>query len=96
MEFTERNLVESMLTAEEIIDVARGIELKVHDLLRANSPVYKERKDELKAMGEEELAAVMATEPTLIKRPIVKVGQGYVIGLDEEKIRELLEVGTHS
>ncbi len=76
MEFTERNLVESMLTAEEIIDMARSLELK--------------------AMGEEELAAVMATEPTLIKRPIVKVGQGYVIGLDEEKIRELLEVGTHS
>lgn len=95
MEFTERNLVESMLTAEEVIDIARNLDLKVHDLLRANSPVYKERKDELKVMGEEDLAAVIATEPTLIKRPIVKTAQGYVIGLDEEKIKELLTI-THS
>lgn len=79
-----------MLTAEEILELAGAMELKVHDLLRANSPVYKERKDELKAMGERELAAVMATEPTLIKRPIVKTEQGYVIGLDEEKINELI------
>lgn len=90
MDVTERNLVEQMLTAEEILELAGAMELKVHDLLRANSPVYKERKDELKAMGERELAAVMATEPTLIKRPIVKTEQGYVIGLDEEKINELI------
>lgn len=79
-----------MLTAAEILDLAAAMELKVHDLLRANSPVYKERKDELKAMGEAELAAVMSTEPTLIKRPIVKTEQGYVVGLDEEKINELI------
>ncbi|TCP53952.1 arsenate reductase-like glutaredoxin family protein [Tumebacillus sp. BK434] len=90
MEVTERNLVEHMLTAAEILDLAAAMELKVHDLLRANSPVYKERKDELKAMGEAELAAVMSTEPTLIKRPIVKTEQGYVVGLDEEKINELI------
>ena len=84
-----------MLTQQEIIEIARSLDLKVHDLLRANSPVYKERKDELKAMNEEDLAAVIATEPTLIKRPIVKTEQGYVIGLDETKIRELLAV-THS
>lgn len=90
MEVTERNLVEQMLTAEEILELAGAMGLKVHDLLRANSPVYKERKDELKAMGESELAAVIATEPTLIKRPIVKTEQGYVVGLDEEKINELI------
>ncbi|ARU59902.1 hypothetical protein CBW65_01625 [Tumebacillus avium] len=90
MEVTERNLVEQMLTADEILELAGAMELTVHDLLRANSPVYKERKDELKAMGESELAAVMATEPTLIKRPIVKTEQGYVVGLDEEKINELI------
>lgn len=90
MSFTERNLVESMLSQAEILEVARSLNVRVHDLLRANSPVYKERKDELLAMQEDELAAVIATEPTLIKRPIVKTEQGYVIGLDAEKILELV------
>jgi arsenate reductase-like glutaredoxin family protein len=79
-----------MVSPEEIFDIARQLGLRVHDLLRPNSPVYKERKDELLAMEEEPLADVMSTEPTLIKRPIVKTAQGYVVGLDEEKIRELV------
>lgn len=86
----ERNLVESMLSAEEITEVAKVIGLRVHDLVRANSPVYKERKEELLAMTEEELAEVMAGEPTLIKRPIIRTSIGIVVGLDEEKIAELI------
>lgn len=86
----ERDLVQEMLSKEEILGVARGLGVTVQELLRANSPVYKERKEELLAMGEEELAAVIATEPTLIKRPIVKSGGGFVVGLDEEKVAELL------
>lgn len=89
-EFQQRNLVESMLTAEEILTIARSLGVTVHDLLRANSPVYKERKDELLAMDEHALAAIIATEPTLIKRPILQTDAGYVIGLDEEKIAEHL------
>jgi arsenate reductase-like glutaredoxin family protein len=89
-EFQQRNLVNSMLTAEEILTIARSLGVTVHDLLRANSPVYKERKDELLAMDENALAAIIATEPTLIKRPILQTETGYVIGLDEEKIAEHL------
>jgi arsenate reductase len=93
IEFQERNLVQSMLTAEEILQIARSLGVTVHDLLRANSPVYKERKAELLAMDETALAAVIATEPTLIKRPILQTEAGYVIGLDEEKIAEHLRMG---
>ena len=79
-----------MLSAGEIAELAKELGLRVHDLVRSNSPVYKERKDELLAMTEEDLAEVMAGEPTLIKRPIVRTEQGIVIGLDEEKIAELI------
>ena len=72
-----------MLSIEEILDIAQTLGVKVQDLLRPSSPVYTERKDELYAMDDAELAAVIATEPTLIKRPIVKTQSGYVIGLDE-------------
>lgn len=85
----ERNLVEAMLTKEEIMEIARTQGVNVQNLLRPNSPVYQERKDELFAMDEGDLAALMATEPGLIKRPIIKTEQGYLIGLNEEKFREL-------
>jgi arsenate reductase-like glutaredoxin family protein len=79
-----------MLSAAEIMEIAGALGTRVHDLLRPSSPVYKERKEELLAMDEQNLAQVISTEPTLIKRPIIKTGKGYVVGLNEEKIRELL------
>ncbi|MFD2169621.1 arsenate reductase family protein [Tumebacillus lipolyticus] len=89
-EVKERNLVEEMLSAEEILEIASSLGLKVQDLLRPSSPVYQERHEELYKMAEAELSALMATEPTLVKRPIVKTDRGYVIGMDEAKITELL------
>jgi arsenate reductase-like glutaredoxin family protein len=86
----EQNLVENMLSANEIVDLAESLGIRVHDLLRPNSPVYKENKDKLLVMGEAEVASVIAEEPTLIKRPIIHTGKGYVIGLDEQKIRDIL------
>ncbi|MFC4770235.1 arsenate reductase family protein [Effusibacillus consociatus] len=79
-----------MLNQEEVLEIARSLGIRVHELLRPNSPVYKERKEELLAMDEKQLSAVIATEPTLIKRPIVKADKGYVIGLDADSIRRLV------
>ena len=79
-----------MLSAEEILEITHSLGVDVHDLLRPASPVYKERKDELLAMDSNELVKIMASEPTLIKRPIIKSDKGYVIGLDEEKIRGII------
>lgn len=90
VEYEERDLTQSMLTKEEVMAIASALDVRVQDLLRPASPVYVERKDELYAMEDADLAAVIATEPTLIKRPIVKTDKGYVIGLDEEKICELV------
>lgn len=91
LEFSERNLVETMLKEEEILRIAQSLQVKVHELLRSGSPVYKERKEELLDMSEEELARVIANEPTLIKRPIIKTEKGYVVGLNAEKIQALIK-----
>ncbi|KEO84592.1 arsenate reductase family protein [Tumebacillus flagellatus] len=88
-ETVERNLEENMLTAAEILEISRTLGLTVQDLLRPNSPVYQERKDELYAMDEQSLAELIATEPTLVKRPIVKHDGNLILGLDEEKFAAL-------
>lgn len=80
-----------MLTVTEILSIASELGVRVHDLLRPNSPVYKERHEQLLLMEEGELAAVIAGEPTLIKRPIIKTSRGIVVGLDQEKIAALLQ-----
>jgi len=80
-----------MLTAEEIIELAYSLEVPVQDLLRPNSPYYKEHKDTLLKMEPSALARIISTEPTLIKRPIIKIDEDYVVGLDEEKIALLLD-----
>lgn len=90
-EKVERNLEENMLSAAEILDIARHLGLKVHDLLRPNSPVYQERQAELYEMEEQPLAELIATEPTLIKRPIVIHDGQLILGLDEEKFKALTQ-----
>jgi len=85
-----QDLTTQMLTAAEIIDIAQHLNLTVRDLIRPASPVFRERQDELYAMPESELAALMATEPTLVKRPIVRTARGVVVGLDEAAVRQLL------
>ncbi|MBL0386031.1 hypothetical protein JJB07_05135 [Tumebacillus sp. ITR2] len=90
-ETVERNLEENMLSADEILDIARTLGLKVQDLLRPNSPVYQERHEELYAMDEQALAELIATEPTLVKRPIVKTGNELIVGLNEEKFAALTQ-----
>lgn len=87
----ERNLEENMLSASEILDIARTLGLKVHDLLRPNSPVYQERQTELYAMEEQPLAELIATEPSLIKRPIVKTADELIVGLDEVRFAVLTQ-----
>ena len=87
----ERNLSEHMLTAVEIIELANSLQVPIQDLLRPNSPHYKEHKDELLKMEPSALARIISSEPTLIKRPIIRIDGDYIVGLDEEKIFQLID-----
>jgi arsenate reductase-like glutaredoxin family protein len=80
-----------MLSVEEILELAGSLDIKVHDLLRPRSPIFQEQKEHLLAMEELELARIIASEPTLIKRPIIRGTNGYVVGFDEDKIRDLIQ-----
>lgn len=89
--FEERNLEESMLSPEEILAIAEDVKVSVHDLTRPHAPAYKERREELRAMDDKALAEAMSQEPTLIKRPIVQIGEHYVVGLDQAALDQRLQ-----
>lgn len=86
----ERILEKDMLGPDEILEIARSTGVKVHDLLRPSSPVYKENKEKLLFLSEEQLATVIANHPNLIKRPILKKEDQYVVGFDMEKIGKII------
>jgi arsenate reductase-like glutaredoxin family protein len=54
------------------------------------SPQAKLRGITPGSRSDEELLALMAEEPRLIRRPIVRVGDELVIGADTARIRALL------
>jgi len=85
----------------EVVDIFRT-PLTVADLralLGGRSPaeLFSWRSPQAKARGitpgsrtDEELLALMAEEPRLIRRPLVKVGEQLVIGADTARISALL------
>lgn len=88
-------------TAFETIDIFRK-RLSVDDLRsllgdRTPADLFSWKSPQARARGvtpgsrtDEELLALMAEEPRLIRRPIVRIGDELVIGADTARIRALL------
>ena len=85
----------------EVVDIFRT-PLTVADLRallgeRSPAELFSWRSPQAKARGitpgsrtDEELLALMAEEPRLIRRPLVKVGEQLVIGADTARVSALL------
>jgi len=61
------------------------------DLFSWKSPQAKLRGITPGSRTDEDLLQLMAEEPRLIRRPIVRVGRDLVIGADTARIRALLD-----
>jgi len=60
------------------------------DLFSWKSPQARLRGITPGSKSEEELLALMAEEPRLIRRPVVRIGDDLVIGADTARINSLL------
>jgi arsenate reductase len=60
------------------------------DLFSWRSPQARQRGITPGSRSDEELLALMAQEPRLIRRPVVRAGNQLVIGADKARIRELV------
>jgi len=81
--------LETPPTAERVLELARRLGRPVHEILRTKEAAYGEQ-----GLGpdspDERLAAAVATEPSLLERPIVVNGERAVIGRPPEAVLELL------
>lgn len=84
--FTPRDLFKQPLAAAEIRALARHAPEGVRSLLSTRSTQYKALGLDRKKVSDDELVALMAREPRLIRRPLVQAGDRLVIGFDREAL----------
>lgn len=88
-EFTKVLYMDNPLSAAEIKELLKKLNIPAIELVRKNEAIWKENFKG-KDMSEDEIIQAMANHPNLIERPIVVNGNQAVIGRPTEKIHEIL------
>jgi Spx/MgsR family transcriptional regulator len=87
--FTARDLFKQPLTTTEIRALAGRAPDGVRSLLSTRSTRYKALGLDRKKVSDDELVALMAKEPRLLRRPLVQAGERLVIGFDREALERV-------
>ena len=82
--------LDTPLTAVQLTDLLRKLNISARQLLRTGEEDYKILNLADDSLSEAQLIQAMATHPKLIERPILVVGDKAVIGRPPEKILEIL------
>ena len=88
-ELEERDLGKQPLTAAEL-DALIGTRSHL-DYLNPKNELYRARQMKQHPPTRAEAIRLMAKEPNLIRRPIVRRGNQWVLGFDAEKFEALTE-----
>jgi Spx/MgsR family transcriptional regulator len=87
--FTTRDLIKQPLTADEIRALAALHPDGVRGLLSTRSTQLKALGLDGKPVSDAELIRAMATEPRLLRRPLVVDGKRLVVGFDREGLESI-------
>lgn len=60
------------------------------DIVNQSAPKIKNNEIDLNALSKDEIVTLMCSEPILIKRPLLEIGDKKVCGFDIEKINQIL------
>jgi arsenate reductase-like glutaredoxin family protein len=89
VELEERDLGKQPLTREEL-DALIGTRSHL-DYLNPKNELYRARGMKANPPSRAEAIRLMAKEPNLIRRPILRRGNRWVFGFDAEKFGDLLK-----
>ena len=89
VEFDERDYAKAPLSIAELKDLFAGRDPR--DFLNSRSPAFKAMALGGKSLTPDQVLALMAKEPNLIKRPIVIAGKEMIAGFDRERLRAALK-----
>lgn len=88
MELEERQIDRERLSEDELDQLIGERDYKL--FLNTRNELYRERNMAEHPPSRKEALKLMAQEPNLIRRPIVIRGNRFVLGFDEEKLKELV------
>jgi arsenate reductase-like glutaredoxin family protein len=86
--FDEREIFKQPLSAAELRALLRG--RPVSDVFATRSPTYKKLGLAEQDLDDEAKLRLMVENPTLIRRPLVTVGDELVVGLDAARLEVAL------
>jgi arsenate reductase len=87
VELEFRDMDKDRLTAEEL-DRLIG-ERDYREFLNTRNELYRRKKMKENPPSREDAIRMMAKEPNLIRRPVIRAGGRIVLGFDEEAIEKL-------
>ena len=76
--FEERDIFKDPFSETEIMELTEKIPLS--ELFSWRSPAFKAMGLEGESLDAKELIRLMATEPRLIRRPVVYIGKTWLVG----------------
>ncbi|MCA0931141.1 arsenate reductase (glutaredoxin) [Lutimonas saemankumensis] len=89
VDFEIREYLKEPVSAEELTEILRKLDIPAIELVRKNERDWKENFKN-KNLSEQEVIEAMIEFPKLIERPIFVKGEKAVIGRPPEKIKDLL------
>ncbi|TRM13069.1 arsenate reductase family protein [Lentibacillus cibarius] len=90
LSYTSVHIVEETPTKEELLDLIAKSGLPAKKFFNTSGKSYREHniKEQIKDASTEEMAALLASDGMLIKRPIVTDGKDATVGFKEETFAE--------
>lgn len=87
IEFIDRNIAEENPTKEELKEWLAKSNLPINKFFNTSGMLYREMqlKDKVKALPEDELLDILASNGMLVKRPIIVKEDTILIGFKEEE-----------
>jgi len=76
--------------ADTLAELAKGLGISLHELMRTGEDAYKAARAEVDAMDDAALAEWLSKNPQVIQRPIVVTEKGVRIGRPPEAVVEIL------
>ncbi len=84
----ERDIFREPLNEVEILGLLREVSLE--ELLNVRGRTYRSLSAQIEALDKEGLVALMAKEPGLLRRPIIRIDGHLILGFDQRRLGEVL------
>lgn len=90
MDFEYRDLLKQPPELKELRKIADIAGVQLTDLVNTRSQAYKKLQPDLATLDDEGIAALIAGEPRILKRPLLLQGKEFLSGFKEKEYEEML------